>query len=134
YQGADVWINGRDLERLRVVQREFAEAGMKAPKVIQWDLSIPGLGELVQNVEPDVLVYSTGGPRLLRLAAVDSGRWSAEFQAQYLTLVEAVTATVPSMLANGWGRVVVLSSRAARAPRPHNILSATLRAPGLSLM
>jgi len=75
----------------------------------------------------DVLVVNAGGPKPGSFLALGDDDWRAAFELTLMSAVTAIRAAVPRMLANGYGRIVVLGSSSARAPIPNLALSNAFR-------
>src|SRR5215207_2634065 len=118
-EGVTVVIVARDAER---VQRTAAETGCLA---LPGDLAVPGAGGgLVQQAgqllgrSPDILVTNTGGPPTGSFQTTTAADWTAGFQSLWLATVEAIQAALPAMQANHWGRILAITSVAAKEPQP----------------
>ncbi|MDB5522319.1 MAG: short-chain dehydrogenase/reductase [Rhizobium sp.] len=127
-EGASVAICGRDADRLN------SAAGRIGAKGYAVDLSKPGeAGKLVQNVisdmgSLDVLVVNTGGPPPRKFADADEQDWRDAFEGLWMSSVGAIRSALPSMCDRGWGRIVVVTSIAAREPIANLALSNGFRA------
>jgi 3-oxoacyl-[acyl-carrier protein] reductase len=75
----------------------------------------------------DVLVVNAGGPKPGAFLALDDDDWHAGFELTLMSAVRAIRAAIPRMVANGYGRVVVLGSSSARVPIPNLALSNAFR-------
>ena len=76
----------------------------------------------------DILVNNAGGPPAGNFLSLDEAAWR---QAVELTLLSALAMTrtlLPAMMANGWGRVINMTSVSVRQPLPGLILSNSVRA------
>lgn len=127
-EGVETAICARDAERL---QRTAQEIGaMPFP----CDLSQPGAGaRLVQEVTTrlggiDILLVNTGGPAPASFETIDEAQWRAGFDALWLSAVSPIRATLPGMRRQGWGRILLVTSVAAREPLPNLMMSNALRA------
>jgi 3-oxoacyl-[acyl-carrier protein] reductase len=134
-EGVTVVIVARDAER---VQRTAAETGCLA---LPGDLAVPGAGGgLVQQAgqllgrSPDILVTNTGGPPTGSFQTTTAADWTAGFQSLWLATVEAIQAALPAMQANHWGRILAITSVAAKEPQPGLVISNGLRAGLLGLL
>lgn len=134
-EGVRVVIVARDAAR---VQRVAAEIGCLA---LPGDLAIPGAGAaLVQaasdllGASPDILVTNSGGPPTGSFAATNTAAWQTGFQALWLAAVESMQAALPAMQAKGWGRILAVTSIAAKEPQPGLVISNALRAGLLGML
>jgi 3-oxoacyl-[acyl-carrier protein] reductase len=98
------------------------------------DVSVPaeaaGLVERAQHElgSVDILVCNAGGPLAAPFGDIPSEQWQAALALNLLSTVHLCRAAVPIMRRRGWGRVVCLTSVAAKQPLPGLILSSTARA------
>ncbi len=76
----------------------------------------------------DILVTNAGGPPPGTFATTDLDRYEPALSLNLLSVVGMCKAAVPAMQANGWGRVVAITSLAVRQPMATLILSNTARA------
>jgi 3-oxoacyl-[acyl-carrier protein] reductase len=134
-EGARVAIGARDQARLA----EAAQA-IGATAAQTCDLLAPGdAARWVQAASAalggvDVLVVNTGGPKASHFADTTPALWQTQFQNLWLSTVEAAQVALPAMRAQKWGRVLLVSSVAAREPMPSLTVSNGLRAGLLGLM
>ncbi len=82
----------------------------------------------------DILVCNSGGPPKAAFAQVDAGGWQAGFQNLWLSTTDAIAAALPTMTANGFGRILLVTSVAAKEPMPGLTVSNGLRAGLLGLV
>jgi len=77
----------------------------------------------------DILVPNAGGPPAGDFAAFDDVEaYARAFELNALSTIAMCKAAVPAMQAQGWGRVVAITSISVRQPIPTLILSNTARA------
>lgn len=77
----------------------------------------------------DILVANAGGPPAGNFAAItDIDAYAKAFELNALSTIAMCQAVIPSMQAQQWGRVVAITSIAARQPIANLILSNTARA------
>lgn len=88
------------------------------------DLSVAGAGRvLVESALDelgglDILVTNAPGPRGSSASALDAAAAEEALRLNFLSAVELCTASVPTMLRAGWGRIVAITSLGAREPSP----------------
>lgn len=133
-EGCRVAVNGRDQERLNhavalLAQRHETEiAGFRA------DVSVPAqTTDLVDQVRQrfgslDILVCNAGGPSAAPFERTPPEHWQAALDLNLLSTVHLCRAAVPLMRERRWGRIICLTSVAARQPIAGLILSTTARA------
>jgi 3-oxoacyl-[acyl-carrier protein] reductase len=133
-EGARVAICSRDPERIAAAGREVGAA-----LAVAADVSAQGASrQLVGRVEAelgscDVLVVNTGGPPKAGFEALTREAWQEAFDGLWLSAVEAIQAALPGMKARGFGRILLVTSVAAREPMEALTLSNGLRAGLLGL-
>ncbi len=127
-EGAQVAVSARNAQRLGAVAKQlgaiaipsdFTEAGAAAKLVIETEKI---LGPL------DILVVNTGGPPPGQFAELSEAAWRTAFDSLWMSTVSVLRAALPGMRARRWGRVIVVTSIAAREPVPNLLLSNSLRA------
>jgi 3-oxoacyl-[acyl-carrier protein] reductase len=133
-EGVEVAISSRNAEKLNQTAREI---GAKA--AIVSDLSQPRAAiKLVQDAHQqlggvDILVTNTGGPPKGPFEELTSTQWQEAFQSLWLSATESIQAALPGMKKNQWGRILLITSAAAREPMPLLNISNGLRAGLLGL-
>ena len=101
------------------------------------DLTLPGSArEVTQQVVDkfgglDILVTNTGGPKKGRFLDVTLDQWKGDFQSLWLSVVESLHVALPVMEKNNFGRILMVTSVAAKEPLPELTTSNGLR-PGLA--
>src|SRR5690606_19864272 len=76
----------------------------------------------------DILVANAGGPPAGTFATTALGAYQEALELNLLSTVAMCHAAVPAMVAEGWGRIVAITSATVRQPAPNLILSNTARA------
>jgi 3-oxoacyl-[acyl-carrier protein] reductase len=133
-EGARVAICSRSEERIRA-----AAANMGAALGLAADLSSPGATRAVveQVIEAmggvDILVINTGGPPKGGILELTEAQWQAGFQSLWMGAVEGIRAVAPGMKERRWGRIILVTSAAAREAIPGLTISNGLRAGLLGL-
>jgi 3-oxoacyl-[acyl-carrier protein] reductase len=128
-EGCRVVISGRDPERLAAAATELPGA---VP--IQADVSTPdGATGFVRAATEalgglDVLVTNAGGPPSGGFGSTPFEAYLPALELNLLSTVAMCVEAVPAMRAQGWGRVVAITSQSVRQPLPGMILSNTARA------
>jgi 3-oxoacyl-[acyl-carrier protein] reductase len=117
-----------------------AAADIKAEAHFAIDLDKPGAGaELIhQGVRKlggiDILVTNTGSPKHGLAAELTPQDWLQGHNRLWMSAVEAITAAIPIMKKQQFGRILLLTSIAAKEPIPHLTLSNSYRAGLLGFM
>ncbi len=79
----------------------------------------------------DILVTNTGGPAKGSILDITAEQWENDFQSLWMSVVESVKVAIPEMKKNNFGRILLVTSLAAKEPLPGLTTSNGLRA-GLS--
>jgi 3-oxoacyl-[acyl-carrier protein] reductase len=129
-EGVKVVINSRSAEN--------CQKAMKASGAYDYctaDLSKAGSGiELIQEAmlkldgQLDILVANTGGPQKGGFNDITRFQWLEDFQSLWLSPVEAIQTALPQMKKNQFGRLLFVTSIAAKEPLPGLTTSNGLRA------
>jgi 3-oxoacyl-[acyl-carrier protein] reductase len=133
-EGVIVAVSSRNHEKLNQTAREIGAAA-----AIPCDLSKPGAAlTLIKEAQErlggiDILVTNTGGPPKGKFEGVTSEQWQEGFQSLWLSATDSIQAVLPGMKERGWGRILLVTSAAAREPRPLLAISNGLRAGLLGL-
>lgn len=133
-EGCRVALNGRDAQRLEAAVRHVAEGAEREVDGFQADVSVRAEAErLVERVRErfgtvDVLVCNAGGPPAARFDDVPGEAWQAALELNLLSTIHLCRLAVPLMRQRHWGRIICLTSVAAKQPLPDLILSTTARA------
>lgn len=132
-EGVRLVINGRDQERLSHAADELRREGADV-------VSIPGSVGTPDGAEAfagaaadalggiDILVTNAGGPPPGTFASTDMEAYRSALDLNLLSTVALCRTAVPMMQAAGWGRVVAITSIAARQPIPTLMTSVVARA------
>jgi 3-oxoacyl-[acyl-carrier protein] reductase len=129
-EGARVVICGRDEGR---ISRAAAAIGPNAvPLVCDVGSAAGGTDFVTRATEAlgglDILVTNAGGPPAGTFASTALEAYEPALELNLLSVVAMCKAAVPAMQAQGWGRVVAITSVAVRQPIATLILSNTARA------
>lgn len=133
-EGAVVALCARNEERLKKAAKE-----MNAAAAIAVDLSKPLAGaKLVEDVIAkfggiDILVTNTGGPPAGKFMDTSAEAWQVGFQGLWMSAADAIRAALPSMQKQKWGRILLVTSIAAKEPLGGLTVSNGLRAGLLGL-
>lgn len=139
-EGAAIAIAARKPEPLEGAARALRALGPAPVFARTCDLSKPGeaLGFMsAVNAEwgsIDILVTNTGGPPKGTFETITSGQWKEGFQGLWLSAIEAMQVALPGMKEHGYGRILLVTSVAAKEPMGGLTVSNGLRAGLLGLM
>ena len=129
-EGARVAISSRTREKIDAAAEQIGARGYVHDTT---DLdSAPALVEAVEgDLGPvDVLVTNTGGPPGGNPLEFTREQWEAAHRELVVAAIEMIQLVVPGMRERGFGRVLSISSSAAKEPIPGLLLSSAHR-PGL---
>lgn len=135
-EGAHVVICGRDPDRLAAAVASF-DAALDGPGSViglAADVGTPdGAGAFVAEATErlgglDIVVPNAGGPPAGDFASTPFEAYGPALELNLLSTVAMCQAAVPGLVAQGWGRIVAITSATVRQPAPHLILSNTARA------
>ena len=127
-EGVQVAICSRSRENI-----EAAAQGIPGAIPLVADVSTAeGAAQFVRDARDalggvDILVANGGGPPPGTFASTDLARYTAAFEQNCLAVIAMCAEAVPAMQAQGWGRVLAITSVAVRQPIPTLILSNTAR-------
>jgi 3-oxoacyl-[acyl-carrier protein] reductase len=117
-EGVELTIVARGREALEQTAAEIrASTGTKVT-VVAADITKPeGRAQaLAACPEPDILVNNAGGPPAGDFRDFTHEMWIAALEANMLTPIELIKATVDGMIARRFGRIVNITSSAVKAP------------------
>jgi 3-oxoacyl-[acyl-carrier protein] reductase len=129
-EGARVAISSRTEAKIQAAAEEIGARGYVHDTV---DLdAAPALVEAVErDLGPiDILVTNTGGPPGGDPLEFTREQWEAAHRELVIAAIEMIQLVVPGMRERGFGRVLSISSSAAKEPIPSLMLSSAHR-PGL---
>jgi 3-oxoacyl-[acyl-carrier protein] reductase len=117
-EGVEVTIVARTQA---TVERAAQEIGAMAGRPVAWvacDITTPDgrAAALAACPDPDILVTNAGGPPPGDFREWDRDTWIRALDANMLTPIELMKATVDKMAARKFGRVVNITSQAVKAP------------------
>lgn len=127
-EGARVAICSRSQVAIEQTAREIGATALVC------DLGRPGAAaQLVKDATaacgaPDIVVVNTGGPPTAPFDQLTIEQWRAAFDGLFMSAVEIVNAVLPSMRNKAWGRILFVTSIAAKEPINRFALSNSLRA------
>ena len=117
-EGVNVTLIARGAEALNATAEAIKkETGVKVATVAA-DITTPDgrAAALAACPQPDILVNNAGGPPPGDFRQWDREAWVKAIDANMLTPIELIKATVDKMAERGWGRVVNITSSSVKAP------------------
>jgi 3-oxoacyl-[acyl-carrier protein] reductase len=128
-EGAQVYINGRTQEKCLSVANEIGAAGFYNGDLSQENVAKEITEKMIQEVGAiDIIVTNTGGPQKGNFLEVSNEQWKNDYQALWLSVVDSLKVALPKMVENNYGRVLMVTSIAAKEPLPGLTTSNGLRA------
>ena len=128
-EGVEVAICGRDLAKAEAAAADIGATALAA------DMSDPDqasrfVTEAADRLggTVDIVVANAGGPPAGTFASTDLDGYRQALDLNLLSSIALCQAAVPAMQAQGWGRVVAITSVGARQPIGRLIASSTARA------
>jgi 3-oxoacyl-[acyl-carrier protein] reductase len=139
-EGCRVSICARNPATLAAVRDELSAKVLNAEVLaVPSDVSRPAdlkhwHNQTVATLGPvDILVTNTGGPPAARFTELSEAQWATGIDSTLLNVVRLCRLVIPAMQARRWGRIVHITSLAAKQPVDLLTISSTLRA-GLSAL
>jgi 3-oxoacyl-[acyl-carrier protein] reductase len=137
-EGAHVVLCARNRKRLREAAKEISGAAVEGVRVIPLvaDLTKPQqIRTLVKRVlkefgRIDILVTNAGGPPVASFADLDDDLWRQGVDLTFLSTVRCIREVLPHMQKRRWGRIINITSIAAKQPIADLVVSSALR-PGI---
>ncbi len=132
-EGADVAICARGREQLRQTAEEIAQdTGRRVLAVVADVTQAQEIAGLVTAVVEkfgrlDILVNNAGGPPPGPFASFSDEDWRNALDLNLLSTVRLSRAVIPFMRANGWGRIINLTSVSVKQPLSDLVLSNAAR-------
>ena len=117
-EGVDVVINARTADILEKTAEEIRKVSGVKVTAIACDVTTPQGREAVLAAcpEPDIVINNAGGPPPGDFRDWTRDHWIAAVDANMLTPIEFIKATVDGMMARGFGRIVNITSSSVKAP------------------
>ena len=132
-EGASVAIVARRKPELDAAAAAILKVARTRVLPIAGDVSKEGEAERVARIAEeslgpiDILVANAGGPPSTLFDSTTDEQFVAAIQLNLLSSIRLACACVPGMRSRRWGRVIFLTSMAAKQPVPGLILSNTAR-------
>jgi 3-oxoacyl-[acyl-carrier protein] reductase len=127
-EGVKVAICGRDEARVGKAAQAIGATALVG------DLSQRGAGARVveQAIASlgavDILVVNTGGPPTKPFENISPDDWRNSFEGLFMSATDAIRAAIPGMRERNWGRILLVTSIAAKEPINNFTISNALRA------
>lgn len=117
-EGVDLVINARGAEALEATAAEIrADFGVKVTALALDVTTAEGRAALLAACpDPDILVNNAGGPPPGDFRAWDEKMWHAAVEANMVTPIMLMRATIDRMIERKFGRIVNITSAAVKSP------------------
>ncbi len=117
-EGVNVVVTARGSEALEATATELRALGLGEVRTVAGDITTAEGREAALAACPqvDILVNNAGGPPPGDFRQWDRDAWMKALDANMLTPIELIRATVDTMAERGYGRVVNITSGAVKAP------------------
>ncbi|MCX6380314.1 MAG: SDR family oxidoreductase [Armatimonadetes bacterium] len=139
-EGAKIAICSRTKEAIEAAaQRIREETGAEVLPLVA-DVTKPeDLDRVVQETTTHfgtvhILVPNSGGPPAGTFETLDDSKWEIALDSTLRSTIHLVRAVLPNMKAQGWGRIIVITSTSAKQPIAGLLLSNTIRAGVIGLL
>ena len=132
-EGAIVALTARNASRLEASAKEIAAAGNTDAFAIDLDLSDPasirsGVERALARMGAiDILVVNTGGTDAGPFLSLSRDQWVEAINGTVMPAVDVLHAVLPSMKANGGGRVIFITTVGVKVIQPSMVLSNATR-------
>lgn len=129
-EGCEVFINGRQADKVRQVASELARQTGAGVHGVAADITTEAgrTALLAACPEPDILINNNAGPNPGKLADWAHDAWIEALESNMLAPALLIRAVVPGMRARRFGRIVNITSAMVKQPRPRMALSTGARA------
>jgi 3-oxoacyl-[acyl-carrier protein] reductase len=137
-EGAHVVICSRDSRRLAAAAKEIRSIAADGVRVLDVaaDLTKPQhIKRLFRTAlrtfgRIDVLVTNAGGPPVAAFPDIDDRTWQRGIELNLMSTIRCIREALPVMQKQRWGRIVNITSVAAKQPIDDLVISSTVR-PGI---
>ncbi|MEO5880990.1 MAG: SDR family oxidoreductase [Caldimonas sp.] len=117
-EGVNVVVTARGAEALEATTAELRAIGRGEVRAVVGDITTEAgrAAALAACPQVDILVNNAGGPPPGDFRQWDRDAWIKAIDANMLTPIELIKATVDKMAERGYGRVINITSAAVKAP------------------
>jgi len=128
-EGVSVFITARTESTLKEAAREIASETGSSVTPVPGDITTPEgrAAVLAACPDPDILVNNAGGPPLGNFRSFEPQDWLDAVNANMISAIELIKATVDGMIERKFGRIVNITSAAVRQPIAELCLSNAAR-------
>lgn len=121
-EGVRLALAARRMDRLEAVAVRAKQLGAADARGFPLDLTHPdSIAAMLDGVrgafgDVDIMVLNGGGPKPGRFTDLTIDDWDAAYRLLLRSMLVLLDAIVPAMRANGWGRIVALTSTSVKQP------------------
>ena len=117
-EGVNITLTARTAETLEQTAAELRKLGSGTITAIAGDITTPeGRAKVLAACpNPDILINNAGGPPAGDFRNFSRDDWIKALDANMLTPIELMKATIDGMIARKFGRIVNITSSAVKAP------------------
>ncbi len=139
-EGANLVICSRNQKKLDEAKQELTALGSGDVFVLQGDVSVESernfliKASLDRFEHIDILVTNSGGPPPGNFEDFEKEDWDAAYELLLGSAVGLIKGFLAGMKANGWGRIITISSQAVKQPVDKLVLSNAVRSSVVGLM
>jgi 3-oxoacyl-[acyl-carrier protein] reductase len=132
-EGVRLAIAARRADRLEKLAERARTLGASDARAFEFDQkSSPTIDALLESVHAafgsvDILVLNGGGPKAGKFTDIAIEDWDAGYRSVLRSMLSLVERVLPAMRANGWGRIVALTSTSVKQPIDTLVLSNAFR-------
>jgi 3-oxoacyl-[acyl-carrier protein] reductase len=132
-EGVRLAVAARRSDRLEALAKRALELGASDARGFEFDQkSSATIETMLDDVHAafgsvDILVLNGGGPKAGTFTDTAIEDWDAGYRAVLRSMLSMVERVVPAMRANGWGRIVALTSTSVKQPIDTLVLSNAFR-------
>jgi len=133
-EGAYLIVNGRGEDSLKESSDSIAERYGAEVLAVAGDVSVRADAERIVNAglerfgQIDILITNSGGPPAGRFDDLSAEQWDAAVRLLLTSVTDLTRFVLPGMKERRWGRILNITSIAAKQPVANLILSNSLRA------
>lgn len=132
-EGARVAMTGRSIDSLRREANTIARTGQTETLPLAMDLCDPA--SIAQGVDEvlrrwggiDILIANTPGPAAGPFVSIDRDTWQAALDMTLMPVIDLLHRVIPSMRANGGGRILCITTVGVKTAQPSMVLSNATR-------
>ncbi|MBC7740554.1 MAG: SDR family oxidoreductase [Bdellovibrionaceae bacterium] len=112
-----VCVNSRNADRLATTQANLNTKFGVTADLTKANAANEAVHQAVKQMNGiDILVMNTGGPNKGNFSDITNDQWQLDFQNLWLSFTDAVKAALPTMQKQKFGRIVLVTSLAAKEP------------------